>query len=198
MNQAINEMEVTTEEIEAMDALCRLGAGVPLPAKPTKEEWVNYGMKHCTPPSAEVLHKPEPQQSQLDPQKIIDEMMVQFSISLKLLLTVINQTKAQPTQGNSLNAEDQSLQECVSATLQQADWFKEMFEEEIENQVGDMTDTIESRVDAFFSHSFSIDDYVDVDSIVRDKVDDELESIVEDKLADLVSEKLRNLRITFD
>ena len=179
MNQAINEMPVTQEEIEAMDALCRLGAGVPLTIVP----------------SAEVLHKPE---SQLSPEAIIDEMVAQFSTKLKLLLTVINQTKAQPTQGNSLNAEDQSLQECVSATLQQADWFKEMFEDAIENQVGDMSSTIEDRVDAFFSHSFSIDDYVDVDSIVRDKVDDDLEDIVEDKLADLVSEKLRNLRITFD
>lgn len=190
-----NQMEVTREEDEAMDALCRLGAGVPLPAKPTKEEWVNYGMKHCTPPSAESLHKPEPQ-SQLSPEAIIDEMVAQFSIKLKLLLTVINQTKAQP---NTTPPEgDQSLQECVSTTLQQAEWFREMFEDAIENQVGDVSSSIDDRVDAFFSHSFSIDDYVDVDSIVRDKVDDELEEIVEDKLADLVSEKLSNLRITFD
>ena len=194
MNQAINEMPVTKEEDEAMDALCRLATGRPLlEINPTTQDILN---NIATPqPSAEVLHKTE---AQLSPEAIIDEMVAQFSTKLKLLLTVINQTKAQPTQGNSLNAEDQSLQECVSATLQQADWFKEMFEDAIENQVGDMSSTIEDRVDAFFSHSFSIDDYVDVDSIVRDKVDDDLEDIVEDKLADLVSEKLRNLRITFD
>lgn len=196
MNQAINEMPVTKEEDEAMDALCRLATGRPLlEINPTTQDILN---NIATPqPSAELLHKPEPQ-PQLSPEAIIDEMVAQFSTKLKLLLTVINQTKAQPTQGNSLNAEDQSLQECVSLTLQQAEWFKEMFEDAIENQVGDMSSTIEDRVDAFFSHSFSIDDYVDVDSIVRDKVDDELESIVEDKLADLVSEKLSNLRITFD
>lgn len=207
MNQAINEMPVTQEEDEAMDALCRLGAGVPLPAKPTKEEWVDYGVENPPQYTAEQIEEIQKtmdkkgewvSQPQLSPEAIIDEMVAQFSIKLKLLLTVINQTKAQPTQGNSLNAEDQSLQECVSLTLQQAEWFKEMFEEEIENQVGDMSSTIEDRVDAFFSHSFSLDDHVDIDSIVRDKVDDELESIVEDKLADLVSEKLSNLRITFD
>lgn len=191
MNQAINEMPVTKEEDEAMDALCRLGAGVPLLNISDGGRVVQY----ATPPSAEVLHKTE---AQLSPEAIIDEMVTQFSIKLKLLLTVINQTKAQPTQGNSLNAEDQSLQECVSLTLQQAEWFKEMFEDAVDNQVGDISSTIDDRVDAFFSHSFSIDDYVDVDSIVRDKVDDDLVDIVEDKLADLVSEKLRNLRITFD
>jgi hypothetical protein len=194
MNQAINELPVTKEEDEAMDALCRLATGRPLlEINPTTQDILNNIA--IPQPSAESLHKPEPQ-SQLCPEAIIDEMMAHISISLKLLLTVINQTKAQP---NTTPPEgDQSLQECVSTTLQQADWFREMFEDAIENQVGDVSSSIDDRVDAFFSHSFSIDDYVDVDSIVRDKVDDELEEIVEDKLANLVSEKLSNLRITFD
>lgn len=180
MNQAINEMPVTKEEDEAMDALCRLATGRPLlEINPTTQDILNNIA--IPQPSAEVLHKPTP-----DVTTIINTICEQLS----LLATVIK--------GNSLNAEDQSLQECVSLTLQQADWFKEMFEDAVENQVGDISSTIDDRVDAFFSHSFSIDDYVDVDSIVRDKVNDELEEIVEDKLADLVSEKLRNLRITFD
>lgn len=194
MNQAINEMPVTQEEIEAMDALCRLGAGVPLLNISDGGRVVQYATPQFSPqPSAEVLHKPEPQQSQLDPQKIIDEMMVQLSISLKLLLTtVINQTKAQPTQGNSLNAEDQSLQECVNLTLQRAEWFKEMVKEVIDDV--DMEYEIDSAVDSYFTNSFSLDDHVDITAEVESRIED----IVEEQLADVVSDKLRNLRITFD
>lgn len=178
MNQAINEMPVTKEEDEAMDALCRLATGRPLlEINPTTQDILNN------------IATPQP----TPPTKTNTPLWMDIhnlGAQLQQLATVIK--------GNSLNAEDQSLQECVSLTLQQADWFKEMFEDAVENQVGDISSTIDDRVDAFFSHSFSIDDYVDVDSIVRDKVNDELEEIVEDKLADLVSEKLRNLRITFD
>lgn len=192
MNQAINEMPVTKEEDEAMDALCRLATGRPLlEINPTTQDILNNIA--IPQPSAEVLHKTEPQQPQLDPQKIIDEMMVQFSISLKLLLTtVINQTKAQPTQGNSLNAEDQSLQECVSATLEQAGWFKEMVKEVIDDV--DMEYEIDNAVESYFTNSFSLDDHVDITAEVENRI----EEIVEEQLADIVSEKLRNLRITFD
>ena len=185
MNQAINEMEVTAEEVEAMDALCRLGAGVPLLNISDGGRVVQY----ATPPSAEVLHRPEPQ---LSPEAIIDEMVAQFSTKLKLLLTVINQTKAQPTQGNSLNAEDQSLQECVNLTLQRAGWFEEMIGREIEKR--DLEYEIDNAVESYFTNSFSLDDHVDITAEVENKI----EEIVEEQLADIVSEKLRNLRITFD
>ena len=187
MNQAINEMPVTKEEDEAMDALCRLGAGVPLLNISDGGRVVQY----ATPPSAEVLHKPEPQ-PQLSPEAIIDEMVTQFSIKLKLLLTVINQTKAQPKQGNSLNAEDQSLQECVSLTLQRAGWFEEMIGREIEKR--DLEYEIDNAVESYFTDSFSLDDYVDITAEVESRI----EEIVEEQLADVVSEKLSNLRITFD
>ena len=191
MNQAINEMPVTKEEDEAMDALCRLATGRPLlEINPTTQDILNNIA--IPQPSAEVLHKTEPQQSQLDPQKIIDEMIAQFSISLKLLLTVINQTKAQPTQGNSLNAEDQSLQECVSLTLQQAGWFEEMIGREIEKR--DLEYEIDNAVESYFTNSFSLDDHVDITAEVESRIED----IVEEQLADVVSDKLRNLRITFD
>ena len=95
MNQAINEMEVTAEEVEAMDALCRLGAGVPLLNISDGGRTVQYATPQFSPqPSAEVLHKP-------DVTTIINNICEQLS----LLATVINQTKAQP------HAEDQSLQE---------------------------------------------------------------------------------------
>jgi hypothetical protein len=192
MNQAINELEVTAEEVEAMDALCRLATGKPLlETNPTTQDILNNIA--IPQPSAEVLHKPD---SQVSPEALIDEMVAQFSIKLKLLLTVINQTKAQPTQGNSLNAEDQSLQECVSLTLQQAEWFKEMVKEVAEEKVDDMDFDyqVESAVETYFSNSFSLDDHVDFESEVSSRI----EEIVEEQLADVVSDKLRNLRITFD
>lgn len=190
MNQAINEMEVTAEEVEAMDALCRLGAGVPLLNISDGGRVVQYATPQFSPqPSAEVLHKTE---AQLSPEAIIDEMVTQFSIKLKLLLTVINQTKAQPKQGNSLNAEDQSLQECVSLTLQRAGWFEEMIGREIEKR--DLEYEIDNAVESYFTNSFSLDDYVDITAEVESRIED----IVEEQLADVVSEKLSNLRITFD
>jgi hypothetical protein len=175
-----NQMEVTKEEEEAMDALCRLGAGVPLLNISDGGRTVQYATPQFSPqPSAEVLHKP-------DVTTIINNICEQLS----LLATVINQTKAQPnTTPPEGNPPEKSLQECVSAVLQQADWFKEMFEDAIENQVGDMNSTIEDRVDAFFSHSFSLDDHVDIDGLVSDKVDD--------SLAEIVEEKFRDVRVSF-
>jgi len=194
MNQTINELEVTAEEVEAMDALCRLGAGVPLLNISDGGRTVQYATPQFSPqPSAESLHKPD---SQVSPEALIDEMVAQFSIKLKLLLTVINQTKAQPTQGNSLNAEDQSLQECVSAVLQQAGWFKEMVKEIVEEKIDDMDFDyqVEAAVETHFSNSFSLDDHVDITAEVESRTTE----IVEEQLADLLDEKLRNVRITFD
>jgi hypothetical protein len=195
MNQAINEMEVTAEEVEAMDALCRLGAGVPLLNISDGGRTVQYATPQFSPqPSAESLHKPE---SQVSPEALIDEMVAQFSIKLKLLLTVINQTKAQPnTTPPEGNPPEQSLQECVSLTLQQAGWFKEMVKEIVEEKIDDMDFDyqVESAVESYFSNSFSLDDHVDITAEVESRI----EEIVEEQLADIVSDKLRNLRITFD
>ncbi len=168
MNQAINEMPVTKEEEEAMDALCRLATGRPmLEINPTTQDILNN------------LATPQPTP---DVTTIINTICEQLS----LLATVINQTKAQP------HAEDQSLQECVSLTLQQAEWFKEMVKEVIDDV--DMEYEIDNAVESYFTNSFSLDDHVDITAEVENRI----EEIVEEQLADLVSEKLRNLRITFD
>jgi hypothetical protein len=169
MNQAINEMPVTKEEEEAMDALCRLATGRPmLEINPTTQDILNnLAIPQPTPPTLET---------------IINTICAQ----LQQLATVINQTKAQP------HAEDQSLQECVSLTLQQAEWFKEMVKEVIDDV--DMEYEIDNAVESYFTNSFSLDDHVDITAEVENRI----EEIVEEQLADLVSEKLRNLRITFD
>lgn len=180
MNQAINEMPVTKEEDEAMDALCRLATGRPLlEINPTTQDILNNIA--IPQPSAEVLHKPTP-----DVTTIINTICEQLS----LLATVINQTKAQP------HAEDQSLQECVSLTLQQGNWVKHMVEEKVQSLFDDKDFEYyaESAVESYFTNSFSLDDHVDITAEVENRI----EEIVEEQLADIVSEKLRNLRITFD
>ncbi len=184
MNPAINEMEVTAEEVEAMDALCRLGAGVPLLNISDGGRTVQYATPQFSPqPSAESLHKP-------DVTTIINNICEQLS----LLATVINQTKAQP---NTTPPEgDQSLQECVQLVLTQGSWVKHAINEKVEEILDDkdFDYEIESAVESYFSNSFSLDDHVDITAEVENRI----EEIVEEQLADIVSDKLRNLRITFD
>jgi len=178
----------------------------------TKEEWMEYNMNNPINASAidyATQHAPEPQDSEIDPIKLIDEMMTQFSIKLKLLATIISQSKAQPTQGNSLNAGENSLQECVSLTLQQADWFKEMvrgiiddtydFSDHAENAVEHV---VEKEVEHYFDTRFCPEDHFDFADAVSDAVDDRLDDIVSDKIDDVVQEKfddfMENATITIN
>jgi hypothetical protein len=170
--QDLNNMPVTKEEEEAMDALSRLATGRPLlDITPTTQDILNNM----------AIPQPEP---------TLEGIVQNICTQLQLLATVINQTKAQP---NTTPPEgDQSLQECVSTTLQQAEWFKEVVEEKIGDM--DFDYQIESAVETHFSNSFCLDDHVDFESEVSSR----LEEIVEEKLADLLDEKFRKLRISFD
>ena len=175
MHAMIKELPVTKEEEEAMDALSKLGAGVPLNPTPL-------------PPTT----KPD-----------LDEILNAISAQLYLLASVIKEKGTNvPTEGAGTDVPN--LQDCVSTTLQQAEWFKEMVEENIETLVDDMDHSynIESSVDDYFSNSFSLDDHVDITAEVETRVEniaeDLLKDIVEERLAEIVSNKLQNLRITFD
>lgn len=172
MHAMIKELPVTQEEEEAMDALSKLGAGVPLWRDPTP-------LPPTTKPTLETI-------------------ITNICAQLQLLTSVIKEG-----QGNS-QAGEKSLQECVSTTLQQAEWFKEMVDDTAETLVND-TDfdyQIESAVESYFSNSFCLDDHVDitaeVESKVEDIAEDLLKDMVEERLAEIVSNKLQNLRITFD
>lgn len=183
--QDLNNIPVTKEEEEAMDALSRLATGRPLlDITPTTQDALNNLAVPQV--SAESLHKPN-----------IDEIINAISAQLQLLATVIREG-----QGNS-HAE-KSLQECVSVTLQQAEWFKEMVDERAEELVDDkdFDYQIESAVESYFSNSFCLDDHVDITAEVESKVEDIAEDLikdmVEERLAEIVSNKLQNLRITFD
>ena len=168
--QDLNNLPVTKEEDEAMDALSKLGAGVPL--------------------------NPLPQ----PPTPTLESIVQNICTQLQLLSSVIKEKGTNvPTE-----AGEKSLQECVSTTLEQAEWFKELVEEKTETLVDDkdFDYQIESTVEDYFSNSFSLDDHVDitaeVESKVEDIAEDLLKDIVEERLAEIVSNKLQNLRITFD
>lgn len=128
----------------------------------------------------------------------LESIVQNICTQLQLLSSVIKEG-----QGNS-QAGENSLQECVSTTLEQAEWFKELVEEKTETLVDDMDHSyeIESAVETYFSNSFSLDDHVDITAEVETRVEniaeDLLKDIVEERLAEIVSNKLQNLRITFD
>ena len=171
--QDLNNLPVTKEEDEAMDALSKIKAeGLPT--------WVD----------------PTP----LPPTPTLESIVQNICTQLQLLASVIKEKGTNvPTE-----AGEKSLQECVNTTLEQAEWFKEMVEENIETLVDakDFDYQIESTVESYFSNSFSLDDHVDitaeVESKVEDIAEDLLKDIVEERLAEIVSNKLQNLRITFD
>ena len=175
--QDLNNIPVTKEEDEAMDALSRLATGRPLlDITPTTQDALNN------------LAIPQPAPPTLD------EIVNAISAQLQLLASVIKE------KGTNVP----NLQECLDATLQQAEWFKEAVEEKVETLVDDMDHSyeIESAVETYFSNSFSLDDHVDitaeVESKVEDIAEDLLKDIVEERLAEIVSNKLQSLRITFD
>jgi hypothetical protein len=151
-----------------------------------------------------VPHAPEPQPSEIDPMALIEEMMSQFSIKLKLLATVISQSKAQPEKGTNVPP-DTSLQECLSLTLQQADWFKDLIRHELvaldiaEIAKDAVEDIVENEVESYFDHRFSPEDHFDFGDAVENAVDDRLDDVVRDRVMDsleeVVAEKLSEASI---
>jgi hypothetical protein len=168
----------------------------------TKEEFMEYGMNNplnISPTTQDILnnmavpHAPEPQPSEIDPMALIEEMMSQFSIKLKLLATVISQSKAQPEKGTNVPP-DTSLQECLSLTLQQADWFKDLIRHELvaldiaEIAKDAVEDIVENEVESYFSNQFDPEQHFDFGDAVSNEVDDRLEDIVRDKVGDVIDE----------
>lgn len=172
--QDINPIPTTKEEEEAMDTAIMQQELNKITGENSLQQTIQgvtgaqYTLMDTSPESQEVVN-------------IINTICTQLQALSSVINNLRKQAQSQPTQ---------SLQDTVELVLTQSKWFKELFTEEFENQVGDMNSTIEGRVDAFFSHAFDIRDYADVDGIVSDKVDDELSDIVEDKLSDIVEEKL--------
>lgn len=155
------------------------------PTKPTKEEWVNY-----IPPT------PEPTPETPDVATIINTICTQ----LQLLSTVISKGAGEGNshKGEAVGTDVPSLQECVSTTLQQAEWLEEKIKERVEELVDDMdfSYAVNNEVEDWFCNSFSLDDHVDIAAEVESKLEDIVERMVEDKLQEVVEEKLRDASIS--
>lgn len=174
-----NEYPVTAEEVEEMDRLCRLGAGVPF-VKDSSVTVEGVTMEITQQPSAEILHN----QAQPNIADIINNICTQ----LQLLTTLITQPKAQP------HADDQSLQACVDAVLEQAGWVGDKIDTAVNDYIDNevawseiVSDPVSSAVDNYFSYEFSLTDHCDIDDIIADKLDDRLEDIVQERLNEMLS-----------
>ena len=166
----------------------------------TKEEFMEYGMNNplstsvLTGGKTNVFDAPVPQPTNNpDIPTIINAICTQ----LQLLTTVLSQSQAETKAGEN------SLQECVSLTLQQADWFKEMvrgiiddtydFADYAENAVEHV---VEKEVESYFDSSFNPEDHFDFGDAVSDAVDDRIDDIVSDKIDDAVDAYLTNATIS--
>lgn len=134
-------------------------------------------------------------QTGLDPIAILDDMMARFQISMRLMVTALQQTntKAQP-----------ELADAVEQVLTQANWFDEMVREKVDDM--DFEYEIGQNIERYMRNSFDATDHYDFESEIASRVEDELESTidglvaeaVEARLADLLEEKLANARITIN
>lgn len=177
----INNMEVTQEEEEAMQAL----------TEKQQEQLAQHEQAHKIVQGASGF-----QYTPMDtsPQaQDLSNLFVTLTATMQAIvkLCVESHTKQQPSEG---------LQEAVDTVLGNAHWFKEMIEEEAEKHITNMDHSyeIESAVESHFSNSFSLDDHVDISSEVESAVENQIADVVEERLADIVRDKLQNLRITFD
>ena len=151
-----------------------------LPTTAEEEEAMNA----ITQASAEVLHNPVAQPSQVNPEALIDDMVTHFAIKLKLLLTTVIQPNPTPPE----------MQACVDAVLEQAGWVGEKLDKavveymETEIDIADeCNDKISESVNNYFSYEFTLTDHCDIDDIVADKLDDRLENIVSERLQEMLS-----------
>lgn len=155
----INSMEVTQEEEEMMQAL----------TEKQKEQLAQHQQAHQMIQSVMGLQytpmdtSPEAQSVSI----LVQQLTQTFN---QLLQTLAHQVKTQQQQ-------TEGLKECVDTVLQNAEWFKEMIEEKVEECIDgkDLDYEIESAVETYFSNSFSLDDHVNVE--------EEIERVVEEKLS---------------
>lgn len=128
---------------------------------------------------------------------------------LDQLTALLNETLKQMVIELNKQADAQTnLEEAVSTTLEQAEWFRERIEDSITDAVEekDFDYEIGQNIERYMRNHFDPNDHVDFEALVKDRVEDELESIidnlveeaVEARLADLLEEKLANAKITIN
>jgi len=195
--QDLNQLPNTPEEDEAMDALAKLGGGVALGEMFTQmgKDLANHEIAHQQ-AQQNLLNAVPPQPTTGTNVPTLSDIVNNICSQLQLLSTVISNSQAKT------QAEDQSLQECVALTLQQADWFKDLVRREligggIEDLAKDaVQDIVESEVESYFENNFDPSYHFDFDDAVHDAVGDRIDDVVSDKIDDAVDSYLSNATIT--
>ena len=156
--------------------------------------------------SHELAHQ-QAQQARLDAPELqpttgtdVPTIINTICTQLQLLATVISQSKAQPESNPNI-----TLQETLSLTLQQADWFRTMVRHElvaldIEDLAKEAVESVvEDEVESYFEHRFDCTDHFDFDDAVSNEVHDRLDDVVRDRVMDsleeVVAEKLSEASI---
>jgi hypothetical protein len=201
--QDLTPQPITTEENEAMQASAQLGAGVDLGGMFTQmgQDLTVSAVDNIRLPNPNAIQythggtlgAPEPQPSGENPHNLAD-IINTICTQLQLLATVITQHQANTTPPES----NQSLQETLSLTLQQADWFKDLIRHElvaldIESIAeGAVESIVENEVESYFSNQFDPSDHFDFGDAVCSEVSDQIDDVVRDRLDDVVQEQLDN------
>lgn len=130
------------------------------------------------------------------PQPTLADIINNICTQLQLLTSVISSFEEK-------SSSTQSLQECVSLTLQQADWFKEMVRGIVDDTYDfadyakdAVQDVVENEVESYFENSFDPTYHFDFDDAVSDAVDDRIDGIVSDKIDDAVESYMSGATIT--
>jgi hypothetical protein len=116
--QDLNNIPVTKEEEEMMDTLMKMNA---------LEAVAHVGQTIADNTKLETETPPTP---------TLETIIANICAQLQLLSSVIKE-------GQGSSHGEKSLQECLDATLQQAEWFKEAVEEKVETLVDDMDHSYE-------------------------------------------------------
>jgi hypothetical protein len=128
----------------------------------------------------------------LTPQAIV----AQISTLLTQLVSVITsqQQATQPTH----NTED--FKDTVETILEQATWFDKQDEDKVEEHFegydisavvrSELDDNVSDHIERYMSHSFDIEDHVNVEEKVRDELNECLSDEVGDVLDDVLADKL--------
>ena len=182
-----NIMETTTQTVDTMSTNQTIQGA-------TGAQYAPIDTKQFEGVSAQTLSAPHPQPTS---NKIQHELN-HLTIALQNLISAMAEQQAQDKQPVSSSSGD--LLEVVDTVLEDADWLMAKLEDAMDNRYAmedlisqGVDDSVRESVDSFFSNDFSLEDHVDVYSMVDTAVDDKLDGVVEDKLADVVEEKLNEL-----
>ena len=136
---------------------------------------------------------PQAQQNQ----KAIEQLLNNLTYTIQAIIKLSVEKYKQPV--------SEGLSEAVGTVLEQTQWFKDRVEERVAELVedNDFSYEVERAVENWFDN-FSLEDHVDVYSMVDTAVDERISDVVGDALESVLEEKLtellqgKNISISFN